>query len=583
MAGGSRKEFVDGTKDSPRRLKDLAEEKYNSSDINSALKFAKKAQRLSPKLDGIAQMVTALRVLRIMPTDHYGTLRLEPFSNSNSIKKQYKSLALILHPDKSNKSTSSFLGAEEAFKRIAESFRTLSDGILKRQYDTRLRMELEEKNRGLLPMDTFWTACGTCRVFHEFDRKYLQQKLMCPGCRKSFIAVEVEVDDAIDDSVEDECDDADADEVTPRVVEKSSPRVRVPRSRRKSRTVKSFIADDTIENSIDDADELTPMVLKKSNSGSRILRSRKRSRDVSDNDEFGILAEEEDEMTLAEMQKEALMMKSNSKSNLGEAKKSHSRNMNRKTREEDVLNLMVMEDGGGRSRLGAVMAVEDSDFYDFDKDRTERSFKKGDVWAVYDDDDGMPRHYCLIDQVVSTKPFHLRILWLDLAGGVEETLVEWEKMGYHVSCGRFKVAVMGNKVGMRTLNSFSHIVPYERAARELYRIYPKKGSIWGLYGQPNGDIAGEGEKDGNKRSYEMVVVLTTYSDMHHGLSMGYLEKVEGFKNIFKRRDIGVNAVRWVEINDLRLFSHQIPAMKLSGMEGVILPEECWELDPASLP
>ncbi|XP_039117470.1 uncharacterized protein LOC120253210 [Dioscorea cayenensis subsp. rotundata] len=42
-------------------------------------------------------------------------------------------------------------------------------------------------------------------------------------------------------------------------------------------------------------------------------------------------------------------------------------------------------------------------------------------------------------------------------------------------------------------------------------------------------------------------------------------------------------VKWLEKDNVRLFSHQIPARKLTDMEGVDFPGECWELDPASLP
>ncbi|KAI6682720.1 hypothetical protein NL676_028633 [Syzygium grande] len=51
------------------------------------------------------------------------------------------------------------------------------------------------------------------------------------------------------------------------------------------------------------------------------------------------------------------------------------------------------------------MLVADPDFHDFDNDRTEISFADNQVWATYDDDDGMPRYYALIHIVISLKPF----------------------------------------------------------------------------------------------------------------------------------------------------------------------------------
>ncbi|KAJ8568069.1 hypothetical protein K7X08_020791 [Anisodus acutangulus] len=41
------------------------------------------------------------------------------------------------------------------------------------------------------------------------------------------------------------------------------------------------------------------------------------------------------------------------------------------------------------------MTVPDPDFHNVDKDRTERSFDDIQVWASYDDDDGMPRYYVM--------------------------------------------------------------------------------------------------------------------------------------------------------------------------------------------
>lgn len=69
----------------------------------------------------------------------------------------------------------------------------------------------------------------------------------------------------------------------------------------------------------------------------------------------------------------------------------------------------------------------------------------------------------------------------------------------------------------------------------------------------------------------------------HGLSMAYLEKVDGFWTIFRRREIGCHAVRWLEKDDVHLVSHQIPARKLTGDEAPDLLKDSWELDPASLP
>ncbi|CAL9160580.1 uncharacterized protein LOC103980700 [Musa acuminata AAA Group] len=498
-----------------RRLKSLAEEKLLSSSLKSALKYAKRAARLAPDLDGVTQMVTALKVLRADPSDHYKVLRLPPFSTPAAVRKQYKALALMLHPDKA--AAHPLPAAEDAFKRVADSFRFLSDRSLKRDLDLRLRLSLSAaasaEGEAPTPPVTFWTACTTCRLLHEFDRKYVGYRLVCPSCRKSFLAVEVPAGDKPSAAHE---NGAMKDEA----------RVRVTRSRSSSRPrIPRFPA---------------------------LVGDKKRKTRVSPSP-VAKMPRPSAEKTLAEIQMELIKAKGKDKSRNGG--------------KEKALAAVKMEEDNDVS----LMAVEDSDFYDFDKDRTEKSFRMGQIWAIYDDDDGMPRHYGLIDEVISFNPFRMTMSWLDIQCNGDEAMVLGEKSGLHISCGRFKV---GRKVDIDSVNCFSHYVNCERAARELYRIYPNKGSVWALYGEQNA------REDG--RHYDIVVCLTSHSEMY-GLSIAYLEKVVGYKTIFKRQAIGCHAIKWLKKDDMRLFSHQIPARKLSEAQGLDLPRDCWELDPASLP
>lgn len=549
------------------RLKTLAEQTYISSDLKLALKYAKRAHRLCPALDGITEMLTAFKILsaaantiEATTTPHwYKILEVEPFSHINTIKKQYKNLALILHPDKNT-----FIASEEAFKLVNEAFSVLSDKIRRKEYDMKLRIAMQtaaveaevESGGGAVAEDTFWTACSTCRLLHQFDRKYFGHNLMCPNCRKSFKAMEV--DDGKKAMVGDERDGIDTIE---------SNRIRtVSDPKRKTSSVGEIMKRSEQSKKIDKSEiENVSKLSRGLNKDSKPLKEKEKL--TSD-------GEEEEMMTLAEMQrlaktnvkedklkvkeKDKVQRSGNSKNGKSESKRADSRN---ETNGE-----------GKKNQDMEIMPVEDSDFYDFDKGRVERSFKKGQVWALYDDDDGMPRHYGLIDEVVSTHPFEVDMAWLDPQINGDEGLISLEKMGFHISCGRFKVS---KKTKITSLNVFSHIVDCERAAREVYRIYPKKGSVWALYSQNN-------ELVRDNRRYDIVVFLTSYSEVH-GLSMGYLEKVNGFKTIFRRREIGCHAIKWLEKHNVRLFSHQIPARKLSGEEAVDLSRDCWELDPASLP
>ncbi|KAE8671058.1 hypothetical protein F3Y22_tig00111996pilonHSYRG00005 [Hibiscus syriacus] len=80
--------------------------------------------------------------------------------------------------------------------------------------------------------------------------------------------------------------------------------------------------------------------------------------------------------------------------------------------------------------------VPDPGFHDFDKDRTEKSFGENQVWAAYDDDNGMPHYFVMIH-------------------------------------GKYEVN--------RSLNSFSHKVKWSKGQKGTIQIYPRKGDVWALY------------------------------------------------------------------------------------------------------
>jgi DnaJ family protein B protein 12 len=64
-------------------------------------------------------------------TDYYKILRLERSTCSDvDIKKSYRKLALLLHPDKCEK-----VGTEEAFKKVSAAYACLSETSSRRQYD----------------------------------------------------------------------------------------------------------------------------------------------------------------------------------------------------------------------------------------------------------------------------------------------------------------------------------------------------------------------------------------------------------------------------------------------------------------
>uniref|UniRef100_A0ACD5U9L9 Uncharacterized protein n=1 Tax=Avena sativa TaxID=4498 RepID=A0ACD5U9L9_AVESA len=220
---------VEYNMDDAVKARTIAESKFHVRDLRGARKYAVKAQNLCPSLDGISQMVSTLEVHLAADSkidgecDWYRILSLGAFADEEDVKKQYRKLALQLHPDK-NKS----VGAEEAFKLISEAWSVLSDTSRKAIYDQkRSDHSVVNVTNGMYTYDkkatkrarknaaaaasaaaaaaaaaaaeattrpagveTFWTSCNRCRMQYEYLRMYLNHNLLCPNCHHAFMAVE---------------------------------------------------------------------------------------------------------------------------------------------------------------------------------------------------------------------------------------------------------------------------------------------------------------------------------------------------------------------------------------------------------
>jgi curved DNA-binding protein CbpA len=223
------------------------------------------------------------------------------------------------------------------------------------------------------------------------------------------------------------------------------------------------------------------------------------------------------------------------------------------------------------------MSVPDPDFHDFDKDRTEKSFGDNQVWAAYDDDDGMPRYYAMIHSVISRKPFKMRISWLNSKSNDELAPLNWIGSGFYKTSGDFRI---GKHEINRSLNSFSHKVKWTKGIRGAIQIYPVKGDVWALYRNWSPDW-NELTPDEVIHKYDMVEVLEDYNE-ERGVPVVPFVKVAGFRGVF-RRNLDPGKIRTIPRAEMFRFSHQVPSYLLTGQEGQNAPKDCWELDPAATP
>ncbi|GAV66218.1 DnaJ domain-containing protein/DUF3444 domain-containing protein [Cephalotus follicularis] len=221
--------------------------------------------------------------------------------------------------------------------------------------------------------------------------------------------------------------------------------------------------------------------------------------------------------------------------------------------------------------------VPDSDFHNFDLDRNESSFRDDQIWAAYDEDDGMPRYYARILKVISMKPFKMRISWLNSKSNSEFGPLNWVGSGFAKTCGDFR---SGKHEISETLNYFSHQVKWTRGARGVIHVYPRKGDVWALYRNWSPDW-NEHTPDEVIHKYDMVEVLDDYNEKQ-GVSVAPLVKVAGFRTLFHKHT-DPKEVRRIPKEEMFCFSHQVPNSLLTGQEGHNAPIGCRELDPAATP
>ncbi|KAI5657710.1 hypothetical protein M9H77_26503 [Catharanthus roseus] len=224
----------------------------------------------------------------------------------------------------------------------------------------------------------------------------------------------------------------------------------------------------------------------------------------------------------------------------------------------------------------AIMSVPDSDFHDFDLDRTENSFEENEVWAAYDDQDGMPRFYALINKVISRNPFKLRINFLNSRVTTEFGTKKWVEYGFHKTCGEFRHGKLENS---KSINSFSHKVKFSKG-RGVIHIFPSKGDVWALYKNWSADWNEETPEEVIQK-YDMVIVLDDYSE-EHGIKVAPLTKVYGFKTVFLPHP-DPDMVKQIPKQEMLRFSHQVPHYVLSGEDAQKVPKGSLELDPAATP
>ncbi|KAI3953059.1 hypothetical protein MKW98_020254 [Papaver atlanticum] len=213
------------------RAKELAEKKMNSKDYVGAQIMITKAQKLYPSIENVSQMLivcqvhcSAERKVHGSEPDWYDILQIEQTADEACIKKQFKKLAVQLHPDKNK-----FPGAEAAFKLIGQAQRFLCDPSKQSQFDITLKIMRpgQQRKPQILPsrndypskqpeihsnpasteaqftsmnphqqkqqqtQSVFWTECLFCGIRYHHYIRIMHRTIRCQECTKPFIAFQL--------------------------------------------------------------------------------------------------------------------------------------------------------------------------------------------------------------------------------------------------------------------------------------------------------------------------------------------------------------------------------------------------------
>ncbi|KAL5975354.1 hypothetical protein ACLOJK_019676 [Asimina triloba] len=682
--------MMECNRDEAFRAKEIAERKFTAKDIPAAKKFAQKALSLNPGLEGVSQMITTFDVYLASENkingevDWYAILNVNANADDDTVKKQYRKLALTLHPDK-NKS----IGAEGAFKLLSEAWSVLSDKTRRSAYDqkrnnVKVQQKAQQQNRstagsnangfynfaktgtasGTKPpknvtrttpaaapassrhakSNTFWTACNRCKMQYEYLRVYLNHNLLCPNCHEPFLAVETgtptngsnasvtfsfpqhrqhNVNKNAHSSVRNAsavpgyahhasfqwgpfsrtagiasaAASSSAAAQAANVVHQTYEKVRREREeaqaaarreetfrRKNSRRTSSgsFAAPHSNVASGSNAVQPTP----------RVERPAKRRRGIAEDVTYGDglscdASLFEMRNLLMEKARMVIQKKLNEWNSSADVRTIESEKRTvavnadgYDTKTSDVtLNHKELKEVESNAEVpwkAVMLDVPDPDFHEFDNDRTEASFEANQVWAAYDDDDGMPRFYALIHKVISLKPFKMRFSWLNSNSNSELGPLNWIASGFTKTCGEFRV---GRYEINNNVNIFSHKVRWEKGTRGVVKIMPRKGDIWALYRHWSPDWS-ENTPDAVSHKYDMVEVLEDHNE--DGVTVVPLVKVACFKSVFRQHPDPA-MVTTIRKEEMFRFSHQAPSWLLTGEEAENAPRGCWELDPAATP
>ncbi|KAK8512069.1 hypothetical protein V6N13_023079 [Hibiscus sabdariffa] len=515
---------MDCNKEEAIRARDIAEQKMQNKDFSGALRVAAKAQQLYPDLENISQMIVVCDVhcaaeKRLFGDvmDWYAILKVEPTADETTIKKQYRKFAFQLHPDKNK-----FPGAEAAFKLIGDAQRTLLDQGKRSTHDMKRKVTVNRpspaaacrppQNPSRYPhaaaqnnfcsnfpgvnsqqqpqpptkmgftngRSTFWTKCPYCMVKYQYYTEILNRSINCQSCKKTFSAY----DSGVVPLVSNMCQP-----IFPQkgVAQNQGARKVDQESQRNFTTEHVFTA-------------FTPNVDRASEAGMRKVNGKRGRKQTVESNESCNESEEdvviegdgdhmarkfnsqvEQNVRRSGKRKQHVSYKDNLSAEGDDLQKPGKSNVDGlKENINPIVDDSVSDTSFKETKEPLLFAYPDPEFHDFDNAKKESCFSVGQVWALYDTLDAMPRFYAQIRKIFSSG-FKLRITWLE-PDPDDANEIEWVSEG---------------------------------TCRDTYKIFPRKGETWALFKNWNINWK-SGACTDKKFEYEFVEILSDVAEGAEG-------------------------------------------------------------------
>ncbi|CAA6669066.1 unnamed protein product [Spirodela intermedia] len=651
------------------RAKHIAEKNMQFGDFTRAKNIALKSQKLSPDIENISQMLTVCEVLCTAEAklnghhDWYGILQVDPTVDESVIKKQYRKLALLLHPDKNK-----FFGAEAAFKLVGDAHRMLSDRAKRSIYDMKRKMTLPtagekqpprkskkysnpmkqaavsnvHQNSASVPLKeqkrdtacaaqitTFSNHCGLQRnsdtqgqgtsvispqiksgnYFSCTDSQGASNRRPVTPQSSTQVGVSSVVDEGSGDKVKEsgqmeseirDEDEAQCKEVKLEKVCERNPVVPSSASPRLKWRINMLL--EMSDSDSTDCDAAVSGEMRHDSVGSQGMtgccysqRSTQQKHNVSHAEGTNTDDNFKNRIQLKNLTKKSHnddQINNPSSKNGLEFPTSTSRGKFKSIKrvaiplEEDLPTgdtvrrkrrkgsgcLKVTHEVGSIPHPAAVqlgpatsLSYPDLEFYDFGKDRNPSCFAVHQIWALYDDLDGMPRRYARISSVSSTG-FKVRFTWLEY-DPLSLTEIGWSAKELPVGCGNF---ILGREK-TKWISIWSK--------RNSYRILPKKGEVWAFQRL---DYRVERQSRSTPTVQVRIVEVLCDFAVGEGVNVAFLARVKGFFSLFCRGHGGVDT-RHIPSSEALRFSHKIPSYRTTGKETEGIPQGFYELDRPSLP